>query len=114
MTRRPRRKILLPLLLLVIFIGSAAGRTLFYHTHISAEGTRIIHSHIFGDRQHQHSDTAIDSIDVLQSTAIDTTSITVAATVTDGYSVELLSGAPISCAPAPEHSGNSLRAPPAH
>ncbi|MEE0235122.1 MAG: hypothetical protein UD961_03040 [Bacteroidales bacterium] len=50
--------------LMVIFCTYYAGISMFSHTHI-ANGSSIVHSHLGGDADHDHSDSQYAVIDIL-------------------------------------------------
>ena len=50
--------------LMVIFCSYYAGICMFSHTHI-ANGSSIVHSHLGGDADHDHSDSQYAVIDIL-------------------------------------------------
>ena len=50
--------------LMVIFCSYYAGISMFSHTHI-ANGSSIVHSHLGGDADHDHSDSQYAVIDIL-------------------------------------------------
>ena len=50
--------------LMVIFCSYYAGISMFAHTHI-ANGASIVHSHLGGDADHDHSDSQYAVIDIL-------------------------------------------------
>ncbi|MBE6234015.1 MAG: hypothetical protein E7118_06035 [Bacteroidales bacterium] len=52
------------LLLMVVFCSYYAGISMFSHTHIS-NGSSIVHSHLGGDEDHNHSDSQYAVIDIL-------------------------------------------------
>ena len=54
------------LILLVIFCSYFAGISLFSHTHI-ANGSSIVHSHLGGTAEHNHSDSQYAVIDMLSN-----------------------------------------------
>ena len=54
------------LLLLLIFCSYYAGISMFSHTHI-ANGTSIVHSHLGGGADHNHSDSQYAVIDILSN-----------------------------------------------
>ena len=62
------------LILLVIFCSYFAGISLFSHTHI-VNGSSIVHSHLGGTAEHNHSDSQYAVIDMLSNfqseTAVD-------------------------------------------
>lgn len=59
-----RSKAYKALLLLLIFCSYYAGISMFSHTHI-ANGSSIVHSHLGGDSDHDHSDSQYAVIDIL-------------------------------------------------
>ena len=52
--------------LMVIFCSYYAGISMFSHTHI-ANGSSIVHSHLGGDADHDHSDSQYAVIDILST-----------------------------------------------
>ena len=54
------------LILLVIFCSYFAGISLFSHTHI-VNGSSIVHSHLGGTAEHNHSDSQYAVIDMLSN-----------------------------------------------
>ena len=62
------------LILLAIFCSYFAGISLFSHTHI-ANGSSMVHSHLGGNAEHNHSDSQYAVIDMLSNfqseTAVD-------------------------------------------
>ena len=54
------------LFLMVVFCSYYAGISMFSHTHI-ANGSSIVHSHLGGGTDHQHSDSQYAVIDILSS-----------------------------------------------
>lgn len=54
------------LFLMVVFCSYYAGISMFSHTHI-ANGTSIVHSHLGGAAEHDHSDSQYSVIDILSS-----------------------------------------------
>ena len=54
------------LLLMMVFCSYYAGISMFSHTHI-ANGSSIVHSHLGGGTDHQHSDSQYAVIDILSS-----------------------------------------------
>ena len=51
---------------MVVFCSYYAGISMFSHTHI-ANGSSIVHSHLGGGTDHQHSDSQYAVIDILSS-----------------------------------------------
>ncbi len=56
------RRNLLALLLITLFSGFYAGATMCYHKH-GDEGTVLVHSHLFGERQHSHDENAWETME---------------------------------------------------
>ena len=54
------------LFLMVVFCSYYAGISMFSHTHI-ANGSSIVHSHLGGDAEHEHSDSQYVVIDILSN-----------------------------------------------
>lgn len=54
------------LLLMMVFCSYYAGISMFSHTHI-ANGSSIVHSHLGGDAEHEHSDSQYAVIDILSN-----------------------------------------------
>lgn len=54
------------LYLLVLFCCYYTGISMFSHTHI-AHGSSIVHSHLGGDKEHNHSDSQYAVIDLLSN-----------------------------------------------
>ena len=54
------------LFLTVVFCSYYAGISLFSHTHIS-NGSSVVHSHLGGGAQHDHSDSQYAVIDILSN-----------------------------------------------
>lgn len=107
-----RNKVTLSFFLLLVFIASVAGRTMFWHTHFCADGLRIVHSHFFGDKHHAHTDIALDSIDVLMASPVDEAPETAhVAAPESGLCAVIADPAPADGSTAP-HSVLTLRAPP--
>ena len=52
------------LVLLLIFCSYYAGISMFSHTHIS-NGSSVVHSHLGGGTEHEHSDSQYAVIDIL-------------------------------------------------
>lgn len=98
--------------LLMLFLSFAAGRTMFYHSHIGSHGAIIVHSHLFGSTQHSHDSSAIESIDFLM--AADLSDATASQEIPDFHSsVEAVSVQPCSGKPVVASCRDlSLRAPP--
>ncbi|MGM9827783.1 MAG: hypothetical protein ACI30O_06275 [Muribaculaceae bacterium] len=65
--------------LLVVFVNMAAGATLFYHSHLDADGQRTVHSHPFIPGSH-HTHTG-DACEALQLVAGSIQTMIVARTV---------------------------------
>lgn len=62
---RDKRK-LYAVILLLLFGCYYSGINLFSHTHI-AHGTSVVHSHLGGDADHEHSDAQYAVIDILSN-----------------------------------------------
>jgi hypothetical protein len=54
------------LVLLLIFCSYYAGISMFSHTHIS-NGSSVVHSHLGGGTEHEHSDSQYAVIDILSN-----------------------------------------------
>ena len=54
------------LILLLIFCSYYAGISLFSHTHI-ANGSSVVHSHLGGSSEHNHSESQYAVIDILSN-----------------------------------------------
>ena len=79
------------LFLMVVFCSYYAGISMFSHTHI-ANGSSIVHSHLGGGKDHQHSDSQYAVIDFLSSFQSETAATFQSAgtpiqTISESYSV---------------------------
>ena len=99
------------LLLMMVFCSYYAGISMFSHTHI-ANGSSIVHSHLGGDAEHEHSDSQYAVIDILSNFQ----SETVATFQDSGTPLQMLSE-PYAVPGAPDylsqvHSAFKHRGPP--
>ena len=98
-------------LLMLVFCSYYAGINLFSHTHIS-NGSPIVHSHLGGSSEHDHSDGQYVAIDILSNfqseQAVDYLSISApfiqSCELCIGYAASAVTGRTISA--------HTLRGPP--
>lgn len=79
------------LFLMVVFCSYYAGISMFSHTHIS-NGSSIVHSHLGGNAEHNHSDSQYVVIDILSNFQSETAATFQSAgsplqTITESYAV---------------------------
>ena len=99
------------LVLLLIFCSYYAGISLFSHTHL-VNGSSVVHSHLGGDSEHDHSDAQYAVIDILSQFQSEcAVSFCTAGTPFHPLSV-LYTGHEVSCVPSGAHPVTSLRGPP--
>lgn len=70
MTFAGNKRSIIATLLLVLFLTLQGGRMLCYHTHVFGN-TIISHSHPFNNSDRQHSSSELESISIIDGSALD-------------------------------------------
>ena len=98
-------------LLLIMFCCYLSGISLFSHTHI-VNGTSVVHSHLGGNSEHQHSESQYAVIDILSHFQSESATGHVSVSAPFLQTSEIFTKYNAPSKPCLVHSTLSLRAPP--